>query len=38
MGQSQMMGFANYGIQVSTQDMEDVDLYMQTSVYLHDGT
>ncbi len=29
-GQSQMMGFANYGIQVSTQDMEDVDLYMQT--------
>ena len=29
-GQSQMMGFANYGIQISTQDMEDVDLYMQT--------
>lgn len=29
-GQSQMMGFANYGIQVSTRDMEDVDLYMQS--------
>ncbi|WP_075558973.1 di-heme oxidoredictase family protein [Parabacteroides timonensis] len=28
-GQSQMMGFANYGIQVSTRDMENVDLYMQ---------
>ena len=28
-GQSQMMGFANYGIQISTRDMEDVDLYMQ---------
>ncbi len=28
-GQTQMMGFANYGIQVSTQDMENVDLYMQ---------
>ena len=27
-GQSQMMGFANYGIQVSTEDMENVDLYM----------
>lgn len=29
-GQSQMMGFANYGIQISTEDMENVDLYMQT--------
>lgn len=28
-GQTQMMGFANYGIQVSTLDMENVDLYMQ---------
>lgn len=28
-GQSQMMGFANYGVEVSTRDMEDVDLYMQ---------
>lgn len=28
-GQSQMMGFANYGIQISTREMEDVDLYMQ---------
>ncbi|MDD2952989.1 MAG: di-heme oxidoredictase family protein [Parabacteroides sp.] len=29
-GQSQLMGFANYGIQVSTRDMENVDLYMQS--------
>lgn len=29
-GQSRMMEFANYGIQISTQDIEDVDLYMQT--------
>lgn len=28
-GQSQMMGFANHGIQVSTEDMENVDLYLQ---------
>lgn len=28
-GQSQMMGFANYDIQISTEDMENVDLYMQ---------
>lgn len=28
-GQSQMMGFSNYGIQISTEDMENVDLYMQ---------
>lgn len=28
-GQTQMMGFANYGIQISTLDMENVDLYMQ---------
>lgn len=29
-GQSQMLGFSHYGIQISTQDMEDVDLYMST--------
>lgn len=29
-GQSQMMGYANYGIQISTLDMENVDLYMQS--------
>ena len=29
-GQSQMMGFANQGVEISTRDMEDVDLYMQT--------
>ncbi len=28
-GQTQMMGFAHYGAQISTRDMEDVDLYMQ---------
>lgn len=28
-GQSQMMGFSHYGAQISTRDMEDVDLYMQ---------
>jgi len=28
-GQSQMMGFAQYGVEISTEDMEDVDLYMQ---------
>ena len=28
-GQSNMMGFAMSGVQVSTEDMEDVDLYMQ---------
>ncbi len=28
-GQSQMMGFAQYGMEISTEDMEDVDLYMQ---------
>lgn len=25
-----MMGFANQGVEISTRDMEDVDLYMQT--------
>jgi CxxC motif-containing protein (DUF1111 family) len=29
-GQSQMMGFAQYGIQISTRDMENVDLYLQS--------
>ncbi|MDR2037278.1 MAG: thiol oxidoreductase [Bacteroidales bacterium] len=29
-GQSQMLGFTHYGIQISTRDMEDVDLYMYT--------
>ncbi len=29
-GQSQMVGFTHYGIQISTRDMEDVDLYMST--------
>lgn len=29
-GQSQMMGFSHYGAQISTRDMEDVDLYMQS--------
>lgn len=29
-GQSQMVGYSHYGIQISTKDMEDVDLYMQT--------
>lgn len=29
-GQSNMMGFAMTGAQVSTEDMEDVDLYLQT--------
>ena len=28
-GQSQMVGYSHYGIQISTRDMEDVDLYMQ---------
>lgn len=27
-GQSQMLGYSHYGIQISTKDMEDVDLYM----------
>ncbi len=27
-GQSQMLGFTHYGIQISTRDMEDVDLYL----------
>ncbi|MDR2953954.1 MAG: thiol oxidoreductase [Prevotella sp.] len=27
-GQSQMVGYSHYGIQISTRDMEDVDLYM----------
>lgn len=29
-GQSQMLGYSHYGIQISTRDMEDVDLYMHT--------
>jgi CxxC motif-containing protein (DUF1111 family) len=29
-GQSQMAGFTHYGIQISTRDMEDVDLYLYT--------
>jgi CxxC motif-containing protein (DUF1111 family) len=29
-GQSQMLGFSHYGIQIATRDMEDVDLYMST--------
>ena len=29
-GQGNMMGFAMTGAQVSTEDMEDVDLYLQT--------
>ena len=29
-GQSNMMGFALTGVQVTTQDMEDVDLYLHT--------
>ncbi len=28
-GQAQMMGFSQWGAQISTRDMEDVDLYMQ---------
>ncbi|MDH6359031.1 di-heme oxidoredictase family protein [Parabacteroides sp. PF5-9] len=28
-GQSQMMGFSQYGVDISTSDMEDVDLYLQ---------
>lgn len=28
-GQSQMMGFSHYGVEISTEDMENVDLYMQ---------
>lgn len=28
-GQSQMMGFAQYGVDISTEDMENVDLYLQ---------
>jgi len=28
-GQSQMMGFAQHGVDISTEDMEDVDLYLQ---------
>lgn len=27
-GQSQMVGYSHYGIQISTRDMEDVDLYL----------
>ncbi len=29
-GQSQMVGYTHYGIQISTRDMEDVDLYLST--------
>jgi CxxC motif-containing protein (DUF1111 family) len=29
-GQSQMLGYTHYGIQISTRDMEDVDLYLST--------
>lgn len=29
-GQSQSVGFSHYGIQISTQDMENVDLYLST--------
>jgi CxxC motif-containing protein (DUF1111 family) len=29
-GQSQMAGYTHYGIQISTRDMEDVDLYLST--------
>ncbi|MDR3118039.1 MAG: thiol oxidoreductase [Mediterranea sp.] len=29
-GQAQMMGFSQWGAQISTRDMEDVDLYMQS--------
>ena len=29
-GQSQMVGYSHYGIQISTKDMEDVDLYLST--------
>ncbi|MDR1864765.1 MAG: thiol oxidoreductase [Bacteroidales bacterium] len=29
-GQSQMAGYSHYGIQISTHDMEDVDLYLST--------
>jgi CxxC motif-containing protein (DUF1111 family) len=29
-GQSQMMGFSHYGIQISTREMENVDLYLQS--------
>ncbi len=29
-GQSQMVGFSHYGIQISTKDMEDVDLYLSS--------
>lgn len=28
-GQSQMMGFSQYGVEISTEDMENVDLYLQ---------
>lgn len=28
-GQSQMMGFSQYGVDITTEDMENVDLYMQ---------
>lgn len=28
-GQSQMMGFAQHGVDISTEEMEDVDLYLQ---------
>lgn len=28
-GQTQMMGFAQHGVEISTEDMENVDLYMQ---------
>jgi CxxC motif-containing protein (DUF1111 family) len=29
-GQSQQLGYSHYGIQISTRDMEDVDLYLST--------
>lgn len=29
-GQSQNVGYSHYGIQISTRDMEDVDLYLST--------
>ncbi len=29
-GQPQMMGYSHYGVEISTEEMENVDLYMQT--------
>ena len=29
-GQSQMLGYSHYGIQISTHDMENVDFYLHT--------